>query len=178
MLPIEMATWVGAIATVLYVVVSFFLWLATMKAARAAQTSADISREVMEASHRPYLGLDYLKAEFTVGEAIRVTGRLKNDGTVAADSAAISWAVLFDGQPQRDLANHLTCVVNPTAGSEEISFTIGLPRSRQINDGSVVAEVIAEANYTGVGRRTYRYSHKLRYETVNRSFRTVDVDGS
>src|SRR5205085_6695132 len=80
--PVVVSTIVIAIATVVNVVVSYFLW-------RATYHSMKITQKVFEAANRPYLGTQAVKT--IRDDLLRFSVEIKNVGTAAADKVKVNW---------------------------------------------------------------------------------------
>jgi hypothetical protein len=161
--PITVATVVVAIFTVVSVVVSAFMWSATRK-------QAQISREIFEAAHRPYVGVDNVNAFIYPGRngtTLQIGITTKNSGSVPARHIVVMWSVSLLGQdvprePHVDQAIVLlpeqSRVINTShLLSGEMYTAFRLPDS--------LVEIVATIKYKGVTEKDYNYRQHAVFHT-------------
>jgi hypothetical protein len=91
--PITWATIVIAAAAFANVIVAYYMWRAAQDSARAAETSVQVTREIFEAGHRPYMGLqEVVPQEFTGPNIANLDLVLTNFGTALAQQVTYTVA--------------------------------------------------------------------------------------
>ena len=149
-----------------------------MHASRAAQVSAEVSREVLEAAHRPYVGVGSLKVENDRNnEAFRVVGTLTNRGTVAARSVKVTWVAILNGAPIKETDEQAAYTMNPGASSN-LNIAFGQPQYKGICERTINFEVLLGADYLGIGTREYRYREKFRFNPQDETLKSIECESS
>ncbi len=176
-------TGVIAVATVVYAVVTFFLWRATKRSADAAKESADSAKlsaeaakksaDISAALHRPYLGVSLLERHNDYGAdmwAIRLC--VKNYGTLPAAETRVDVSVERDGRG--DYGRGPVCTdweILPQAELEGfLQISIDRQTRDQISGGEpMVAHV--KITYRAPGGAGYTHNAKFAYDRTTKNFR-------
>ena len=92
--PITLSTMVIACATVLNLGISFFMWLATYR-------SMNITKNIFDAAHRPYVGVlgnSISLIRRAAQREIQINVKLKNSVTVSANLVKYEISIFLDGK--------------------------------------------------------------------------------
>lgn len=167
--PMVTATVVVALATVVNVAATLLLWLTTRR-------QVNITRDMFEASHRPYVGVikiqrfdfpepeeddeDVKPLEYIVFQIV-----YKNVGSVPAHSFQPYARVVVDG------------TMLPIVEAEEEAFAVLLPGIDQFSqvkvddpkevkqiENAATLSLIVKCTYKGVAGKEYSYEKKATYE--------------
>lgn len=176
-------TGVIAVATVVYAVVTFFLWRATKRSADAAKESADSAKLSAEAGkksadidaalHRPYLGVYELRRhnDYNV-DMWAIRWCVKNYGTLPAAETRIDVSVERDGRG--DFGRGPVCndwEILPQAELEGfLQIRVDRDARDQISSGEpMVAHV--KITYRAPGGTGYTHIADFAYDRTTRNFR-------
>jgi len=150
-----------ALATIVYAFFSYRLWQATNESVRALRTSINIAREslnlsrqVSEATTRPFLVFSDLRlhrnnpTRFSLG----ITVRNKGNGVAYALTETVS--MYLDHQPVRDSGSPKDVPLLPPQADTPYELTVEGADAEAICNESKVFEVEARVDYSsGTGQR-------------------------
>ncbi len=150
-------------ATVVYTVVTAFIWYTTRQNTIA-------TRQVLEASHRPYVGVTLVHVEEMLSSYADLCATIQNVGTVPSRNVEIELQISFDGSPKKtstlknvallpNQAHVLCCGI----GAEEVKF-LNSPHK---------AEAAVEIRYQGMTDKQYRTKTRSTYTGVSKPFSVV-----
>jgi hypothetical protein len=92
--PIAGATVVIAFATVINLMISVGLWIATKQ-------SVDVARHVFQTANRPYIGTETIATNRNrQSKNLHIIASMKNYGTVPSEETELDWQVLLNGMDQ------------------------------------------------------------------------------
>lgn len=162
-----------AIATVINVVISYFLWKATYNTAK-------VSQHIFKASHRPYV-FAHMKVLFHDNPETKfftINADFKNSGSVPAKNVVSKWQVLIDGLVQQgekipdkpgliESQGYITLV----AGVGGVWFT-------QIQEGRSILEIETDVAYEGIGNEKFFSKTKFRYVPNLKNFYSLGTESN
>jgi hypothetical protein len=159
--PITVATIVIAVATVVYTVITLRL--------------LKITKDIFEASHRPYIGVFKMKPERDdEAKQLKVTIVYKNIGNVPAKSVKPSVQLFMNGFAiQMSHFESKTAVLMP---QQRLHRTILFSEAdyMKISDGAKL-DVVFSVHYKGMANKEYDYRHESTYSRDNNLFMVVEV---
>lgn len=151
--PVVISIVVIAVATAANVVISAFLWKATV-------ASTNIARLALGAMQRPYLYIDGISS--SLGPlAIELTATLKNCGSLPAANVIVTW----DAYSDKNSVHHSTddlAILAPN-GQGTTRCNLQGPYWATIHAAQTDFEVEIQIEYLGVTGSQHRYAERLRY---------------
>lgn len=175
---IAKATIVIAVATVLYLIATVLLWWTTRR-------SANLTRDMFEASHRPYVHITLEKDEPEEEEEdedaddedaddfFRVFITFENVGSVPAHDLKFDVRVIVDGTvlPMEELEEEPSSVVFPGMKMYSAISTSDPKDIDKINSARTLS-VHIKSTYKGATEKQYSYEDKADYDPEDGSFST------
>jgi hypothetical protein len=165
--PTKGAAVIIAIATVVNLLVSAGLWIAT-------RDSVNIARSVFEGANRPYIGIENIVIspfiEQGVGKNIQFIIIWKNFGTATAEEAKVNWKVLINGiqQPTIKVPDRPSSLF-PSA-TVHLRGSVGNENADPILKGKMILQIILSASYSGPSNNKYTYCEKTQYNHLTGTF--------
>lgn len=150
-----------ALATLLYVIISVFLWKATKR-------SADITEKMFEASNRPYIGIDRIDAvDKDYPKKIDLT--VKNFGTVPAKDV---WEETTARTHNEVVHHHKS---DPTILCQGGAFVSGINISEELYSAilldSLPLVITIDIHYKALGDIEYQATYTYEYAKERGCFR-------
>jgi hypothetical protein len=152
--PLTVATIVIAVATVAYFISTMLLW-------RETRDSVRITRDMFEASHRPYIGLTAISHTIS-DEKATFTVRYKNAGSVPARDFKVGVQVVANGivVPQGAREEEDISVIPPGLEQFDIATITGPNELKAVKDAHTLA-ILFKCSYKGMTDKEYCYTDKL-----------------
>jgi hypothetical protein len=174
---IAIATVIAAVATVLYFVSTVLLWWTT-------KNNAKLTKEMFEASHRPYvsitkienIGLNDEDDEFGMPDIVAIQVNFKNVGTTPAHDLRYEIRVVVDGHlmPAVEEEEEPVSMLFPGAKGRGYISTDDPAQVEEIRNAKTLSLLITYS-YMGVTNQRYTYQEKTTYDSANDDFGTVKV---
>lgn len=170
------SAFVIALATVVYVVVTCFLWRATKRSADAAKLAADAAKkssDIGAALHRPYLGVPILTRHNNYNEEVwAIRWQVKNFGTLSASDVMCRLEFLRNGKPLGNPTGRGPWEIFPQSDTEEF-VEISVDRETHDNlytrNWSLTAHI--GVTYLAPGGTRYQHGATFVYDRTTQNFR-------
>ena len=153
---IAVATIVIAVATVFYLIATVLLWLTTRR-------SVNLTRDMFEASHRPYVGASKISYKIDdENQMLEFVILIINSGASPATDLNQTQQILLDGIPLHMDSHESTgqCLMPKETSSHHILLT-GEKFVKAINSG--VLTLRYSLRYKGVGQKQHQYDDESAY---------------
>jgi len=160
---------VSAIATVIYVIVSYLLWRATMRAAKEAGAASEFNRKLVEATQRPFLAgtLSLQRRRVEEGKprwylSVQLRNHSLSAGATFVEArASVKWP---GGKAWEKLPEVSALSLVP---QESVEVDFPLERMDEENSSKqpdfVPNLVILEVSYAGITAQPYSYKRMFGY---------------
>jgi hypothetical protein len=152
------------LATVIYTVLTALIWYAT-------QQNTTATRQVLEASQRPYVGVTVVEI-MQVYASSRLCASIQNVGTVPSRNVEINFRLTVNGKLLKELeSGRLALLSNQKhtlcceIGDEEIQL---LRTSNQV-------EVTLKIGYQGMTKKRYRTETRCAYTDPSKPFQVTSA---
>ncbi len=170
--PIVWATFIIAFATIVNIGISTLMWVVTKE-------NTEISRKVLEASFRPYVGSPRARAARLKNDALGIEIEIKNFGRIPAYKfEVITWGVMLDGvEPnERKLGPSGTPTLLLPTASNFLQARLGSGFYSKVVSGQTKLEIELEVQYTDATGKYYRYRIKYAYDHTREGFARIEEE--
>jgi archaellum component FlaG (FlaF/FlaG flagellin family) len=178
---IAKATIVIAVATVLYLVATVLLWLTTRR-------SVNLTRDIFEASHRPYVSITEIEAvglngddseEDETPDRVAIVFTLKNVGNVPAHDLRYEVRVSVDGSLMPALEEEEEPVALLFPGDTG-HFFIETSETSQVDTirNAKSLSLLITYSYKGATQQRYSYKEKASYDSEKGDFGMIKVSAT
>ena len=154
-------TLVIALATIVYAFFSYRLWQATNESVRAlrmsinvARESLNLSRQLSEATTRPFLVFADLRLHKNHPASFSLAITIRNKGNAVAYALTETVSMFLDHQPLRDSGGSKDVPLLPPQADTPYELAVEGPDAEAVWDESKLFEVEARVDYSsGTGQR-------------------------
>jgi hypothetical protein len=153
------STAVITIATVVYTLLTALIWFTTRE-----NTSA--TRKVLEASHRPYLGVIQVQVDLLHRDSGQLRALVQNVGTAPSRIAKIDLHVDFNGKPTKETVSEIAFLPNQ---EHTVCCELGTEDIRLLGSPSEVIATV-KISYQGMTRKRYQTETRCAYRAPGQPF--------
>lgn len=158
-------SFIVAISTVGYLLVTIFMWLTTRK-------SVKLTEKLFHTSNRPIIGGSYFNIDFNDDKKwLTFYFIFKNYGKIPAKITKMNFDLIYNNEIQNVRKNKQPIATLFPENEARLKGVISTPEKYDlILDDKSVLEVVFEIEYSGIDQKTYRTEEKYEFKTIINNF--------